>query len=188
MRVLLAMLILALAATSGAAPADARHCKKSSKRCALVGKVKKKRAGARWASFRPPVFQTRAPDSAAPSAPAPAPSDSGTQPPPPPPPPPPPTTDPHRLQVRADEFTLVRSQATVAAGDVTVEFTTIDAEDPHDLLIARADGTGTPYRFPELEPGKTATAVVAFTAGTYRLICTLPEHEARGMSATVAAD
>lgn len=171
-----------------AAPADgARRCK--GKRCQLVAVVKKKRAGARWASFKPPVFQTRAPDPAAPApAPAPAPGSPGGTPPPPPPPPPDPSTDPHRLQVRADEFSLVRSQPAVAVGDVTVEFTTVDAEDPHDLVIFRTDGSGSSVRFDELDPGQTATKVVAFSAGTYRLICSLPEHESRGMTATVVAE
>jgi uncharacterized cupredoxin-like copper-binding protein len=90
--------------------------------------------------------------------------------------------------VRADEFTLVRSQPAVAAGDVTVEFTTIDAEDPHDLVIYRTDGSGSPVKFDELDPGKTASKVVPFAKGTYRLICSLPEHESRGMSATVVAE
>jgi plastocyanin len=184
------LVILAFAVVT--APADgARRCK--GKRCHLVAVVKKKRAGARWASFRPPVFQTAAPAPGAPVSDPAAPSSPGgstgpSAPPPPPPPPPDPSTDPHRLQVRADEFTLVRSQPAVAVGDVIVEFTTVDAEDPHDLVIFRADGAGEPFRFDELGPGKTASAVVPFAAGTYRLICSLPEHESRGMTATIVAE
>jgi plastocyanin len=189
--VLVGVLTLGLAVPPPGEAGRAR-CAGAKKRCKLVGSVKRKGAGLPRAAARPvtaaqPMSPAPAPLSV-PIPPAPPGPGAVVAPPPPPPPPPPsPTADPRRLQVRADEFTLVRSQPTVAAGDVTVEFTTIDAEDPHDLAIFRTDGTGATFRFDELEPGRTATKVLRFGAGTYRLVCTLPQHEARGMSATVTA-
>jgi plastocyanin len=183
---LVAVLLAALLTAVAAAPADgARRCKH--RRCVVVGHAKAKRAGANWKRMPAPVFTPAAGGQTAPSGSGTTPA-PGSDAPPPPPPPPPPAADPHRLQVRADEFSLVRSQARVATGDVTVEFTTVDAEDPHDLAIFRTDGAGDTYRFDELGPGKSVAAVVEFKAGEYKLICTLPEHESRGMSATVVAE
>ncbi len=58
-------------------------------------------------------------------------------------------------------------------------------EDPHDLAI-RSPGRRVLKKLRVLLPGERATLTYRFTMrGSYRLICTLPEHEARGMRATV---
>ena len=67
---------------------------------------------------------------------------------------PPPDDNPHALQVVSGEFYLNLSKATVLSGPVRVEFNNAFAEDPHDLHLARQDGTGPSYAFGTLEGGR----------------------------------
>src|SRR5690242_21511746 len=48
--------------------------------------------------------------------------------------------------------TLFRSS--VLTGDVRVEFDNTRGEDPHDLHLAREDGTGDPFAFDVLDSGR----------------------------------
>jgi uncharacterized cupredoxin-like copper-binding protein len=73
----------------------------------------------------------------------------------------------------------------VLPGDVKVEFNNAFAEDPHDLLAERVDGTGASYAFDELGPGEVQSRTVALDAGKWRLRCTIPTHAERGMTATL---
>ena len=57
------------------------------------------------------------------------------------------------------------------------------AEDPHDLHLFRTDGTGASYSFGELQSGEVEAKTLKLNAGTWRLLCALPEHAERGMSA-----
>jgi hypothetical protein len=174
-----------LAAALGAA-ADARP-----RRHALRGHVRKgKRLGIRGAARKPaPAPASGGLPSQQPSARAPTPTPApGTT--APPPAPPLPGGSGRSLQARSgdddpDQLQLVLSVATVLAGDVRIEFNNSFAQDPHDLAVERADGTGARYSFGELDPGQVTTRTLALDAGRWRLFCTIPTHAERGMRATL---
>lgn len=115
-----------------------------------------------------------------------APAISHPAPSPAPVPAPPPATEPvvNHLQVPAREFSLSLSHSFLSAGSDVVELDNF-GEDAHNLRIERTDGTGSAVTFPTLEPGKVGRQSVALTPGSYHLYCTLPGHEAAGMSATL---
>ena len=106
--------------------------------------------------------------------------------PPPPPPPPPPPEDPRYLQVVARDsgstWALQPSRSALLSGSVSVEFNNRFAEDPHDLKL-RHDGTT--YAFPTVGSGDARTESHALAAGVWKLWCSLPGHEAKGMVAYV---
>jgi hypothetical protein len=89
------------------------------------------------------------------------------------------------VQVIGAEWRLTPSRSTVRAGTVHVEFNLMGAEDGHDLVLVRADGTGPLYRFDE-QASQTVTSR-DFNLGTGRwiLFCDLPGHEAKGMKASL---
>jgi hypothetical protein len=91
------------------------------------------------------------------------------------------------VQVRADEYSLTLSRSVVAAGLVTVEFNTVQAEDPHDLQLRSSLG-GVQALFGETAPELVPPPRQAFEipAGSYVLFCTLPGHEGLGMSANLS--
>ena len=94
-----------------------------------------------------------------------------------------PLSNPFAVQVLSGEFFLQLSKPEVHAGNVRVEFNNSTAEDPHDLHLFRTDGTGANYVFGELESGEVAAKTLKLNAGSWRLLCALPEHAERGMSA-----
>ena len=106
--------------------------------------------------------------------------------PPPPPPPPPPREDPRYLQVVARDsgsvWALQPSRSTLLSGSVSVEFNNRFAEDPHDLKL-RHDGTT--FAFPTVGSGDARTESHVLAAGSWKLWCSLPGHEAKGMVAYV---
>jgi plastocyanin len=72
---------------------------------------------------------------------------------------------------------------------VIVEFAN-EGEDPHNLQLAPVTGPGettgaAPDVFPTLPSGKLGTQTLTLTAGTWRLWCSLPGHEAAGMHTTL---
>ena len=62
------------------------------------------------------------------------------------------------------------------SGPVRVEFNNAFAEDPHDLHLARQDGTGPSYAFGTLEAGGIEAKTLNLSAGAWQLFCALPEH------------
>ena len=96
---------------------------------------------------------------------------------------PPPDDNPRALQVVSGEFYLNLSKGTVLSGPVRVEFNNAFAEDPHDLHLARQDGTGPSYAFGTLTAGGIEAKTLDLTAGAWQLFCALPEHASRGMTA-----
>jgi hypothetical protein len=92
----------------------------------------------------------------------------------------------HSVQVRAREYSLSLSRSVVAAGDVSVELQTVNAEDPHDLNVRDAKGAQRPL-FEETPAGLVPPPrqAFAFAPGDYVLFCSLPGHEALGMQATL---
>jgi plastocyanin len=94
-------------------------------------------------------------------------------------------SNPFAVQVRATEFALQLSKASVSAGDVRVEFNLSRAEDPHNLWLVREDGTGSPYSFDEQPSEAVVAKTLALTRGRWKLFCSLTGHEAAGMRATL---
>lgn len=91
---------------------------------------------------------------------------------------------PSRLQVSADEFTLVLSRSSIRAGTAVVELVNY-GEDDHDLALRRAAPGARTFRIRTVRPGTTGELDTRLPAGRYSLWCTLPQHRARGMSATL---
>ncbi len=90
---------------------------------------------------------------------------------------------PARVQVVADEFSYALSRQTVKAGPALIELANF-GEDEHDLRLRRVGGTRT-YRIGKVLPGERATLEAKLAPGTFRLWCSLGDHRARGMSATL---
>lgn len=95
----------------------------------------------------------------------------------------PPPKTPARLQVVADEFTLTLSRAKIRRGDAVVELANF-GEDDHDLALRRVGGTRT-FRVGIVHPGEVGQLDRSLRAGRYTLWCTLADHRARGMRATL---
>jgi uncharacterized cupredoxin-like copper-binding protein len=98
---------------------------------------------------------------------------------------PPPAPEPRplaRVQVIAREFSLTLSRSTVAAGPAAIELDNF-GQDPHDLRVERVDDPTTGFSFSLAKPRTVATMKVELGAGQWKLYCTLPGHEALGMSA-----
>jgi len=94
------------------------------------------------------------------------------------------------VQARTDDrapaqLRLLLSRTTVLPGQVKLEFNNVFAQDPHDLLVERVDGTGPAFAFDELEPEQVQSRTLTLDAGAWRLSCTIATHAARGMEATL---
>ena len=90
---------------------------------------------------------------------------------------------PARAQVSAGEFRLTLSRAAIHRGPAIIELVNY-GEDDHDLALRRAGGTRT-YRIALVHPGKTGELGTPLRAGRYAVWCTLADHRARGMRATL---
>lgn len=88
-----------------------------------------------------------------------------------------------RTQVAADEFSLNLSRSSIRSGPAIVELVNY-GEDDHDLALRRVGGTRT-YRIGVVRPGKTAELGSRLRPGLFTLWCTLADHRARGMRATL---
>jgi hypothetical protein len=108
----------------------------------------------------------------------------------PPAPTPPPVVEPPaprplaRVQVVAREFSLTLSRQSLPAGRAAVELVN-QGQDPHDLRVERADAPATGFSFDSARPRTVASRKLDLTAGDWKLYCTLPGHEALGMSARI---
>ena len=90
---------------------------------------------------------------------------------------------PARVQVSADEFSLALSRSKLRAGPAIVELVNY-GEDDHDLALRRVGGTRT-YRIGIVHPSGTGALETRLQPGRYRLWCTLGDHRAKGMAATL---
>jgi hypothetical protein len=90
---------------------------------------------------------------------------------------------PARVQVGADEFRYALSRQTISAGPAIVQLANY-GEDEHDLRLKRIGGTRV-YRIGTVAPGKIGELEARFLPGRFRLWCSLADHRARGMSATL---
>ncbi len=91
-----------------------------------------------------------------------------------------------RLSVKALEYSFTLSRPSVAAGEVIVELNN-QGEDPHNLNLQLANGGGPELNVPEAGSLKRTLERFTLPAGTYRLWCSIPEHEELGMKATLSA-
>ena len=61
-------------------------------------------------------------------------------------------------------------------------------EDPHNLNLREEGGEGAPHEIPETDSLQRNVSTFDLPAGNYRLWCSLPEHEERGMSTTLLVE
>jgi plastocyanin len=96
-----------------------------------------------------------------------------------------PPSVPH-VQVSAVEYHYTLSRASVPAGKVVFQF--VDkGEDEHNLNVDDAEGARE-AEFPDTPPKGVVNQTVVLKAGTYKLFCSLPGHEQKGMKATLTVE
>ena len=88
------------------------------------------------------------------------------------------------VQVTEKEFTLTLSRQSVRAGSASIELVNFGM-DNHDLVIKSAKAGAKPIRFKQLEPRGRTERTLRLTPGRYTLWCSLANHKARGMRATL---
>jgi plastocyanin len=164
---------MALSGTAAAAECRwERHTKRVVKRVRRHGKVRRVvRRRIVWSC----VPQAEAPPIAAPALAPPATSE------------PEPEPEANRVSARAAEYYFTLSRPKVKAGAVTVELNN-QGEDPHNLNLQREGDTGEPLQIPEADSLQRNVASFDLPAGKYRLWCSLPEHEEKGMSTTLTVE
>lgn len=94
------------------------------------------------------------------------------------------SVSPARVQVTADEYTLVLSRSAIKAGPAVIELVNL-GEDEHDLAIRRVGPGAVTRRIATVSPGSTGDLSRRLRAGRFVLWCTLADHRARGMRATL---
>lgn len=91
---------------------------------------------------------------------------------------------PSRLLVTAREYHLTLSKAKIGGGGAIVQLYDY-GEDPHNLLLQRVGG-GRVFDVGEVESGETGELRLRLKRrSTYRLWCSLADHAALGMEATL---
>jgi hypothetical protein len=93
---------------------------------------------------------------------------------------------PSRLLVAGTEYRIQLSRGAVRPGPALIQFVN-RGEDPHDLRIRRIGASSTPtVSIPEIRPGGLVQLDTRLSGGRYRLWCSLPGHEQRGMRAVMS--
>ena len=90
---------------------------------------------------------------------------------------------PTRLQAVADEFTLSLSRTTIRNRWLRIELVNF-GEDPHDLRFRRIGGAHT-FFIGQTLPGARRAKSFRLPYGRYRVWCSLADHRALGMRATL---
>jgi plastocyanin len=93
------------------------------------------------------------------------------------------TPPPARVQVVAQEFRYALSRQTIKAGHAIIELRNL-GEDAHDLRLRRIGGSRV-YALPLTQSGHTTDREFTLRPGTYRLYCSVANHRALGMQATL---
>jgi plastocyanin len=154
-----------------------RHSKRLVKHVKRHGRVKRVKRVKRWWTCDPgPAVP--APPTTPPPLPAPAPTNT------PPQEEPEPEGPVSNLGVKAVEWSYTLSRPEVSAGKVIVELNN-QGEDSHNLKLQREGSGDPPLAVPEATPDEHTTASFNLPVGTYRLYCSLFEHDERGMHATL---
>lgn len=172
-----ASLALSAPAASAEGCAWQRHSKPVVKQLRRHGRVRRvKRVKHWWACDAQPATTIPAPVLAPPALP------SG-------PAPPVEEEDPtlSHLSVKAVEWSYTLSRPEVAAGETIVELNN-EGEDGHNLWLQRQGSAEPPLAIPEAASEERTTARLNLEPGTYHLYCSLFEHEAKGMHATLVVD
>jgi hypothetical protein len=91
---------------------------------------------------------------------------------------------PARVQVAADEFRLVLSRSTVPAGLAIVGLVNF-GEDDHDLALKRRAAGARTWKVRTVRPGGFRERELNLAVGRYQLWCTIADHRALGMRATL---
>ena len=87
------------------------------------------------------------------------------------------------MQLVADEYSLVLSRTSVPNKRVRIELANF-GEDPHNLKIRRIGGMRT-FTIGETPPGEQSTKTFDLRPGRYQLWCSISDHRALGMRATL---
>jgi plastocyanin len=87
------------------------------------------------------------------------------------------------IQVTSVEYHYTLSKTTVPAGKVAFDFVN-DGQDEHNLNVFSSEGSLT-GSFPDTVSKGVRDQTIEMRPGTYTLFCSLPEHEAKGMKATL---
>jgi hypothetical protein len=90
---------------------------------------------------------------------------------------------PARVQVVAQEFRFALSRQSIRAGMTVIELRNA-GEDAHDLRMRRVGGTHV-YRWPVTQAGGVVDETMKLAPGRYVLWCSVADHRALGMSATL---
>ncbi|HSS41259.1 MAG TPA: hypothetical protein VLK37_01770 [Solirubrobacterales bacterium] len=164
---------LALSGTAVAAECRwEHHAKRVVKRVRRHGKVRRVvRRRVVWSC----VPQAEAPPISAPALAPPATSEPEAEP------------EANRVSVRSAEYYFTLSRPKVKAGEVTVELNN-QGEDPHNLNLRREGDSGEPLQIPEADSLQRNVASFDLPAGKYRLWCSLPEHEEKGMATSLLVE
>jgi hypothetical protein len=93
---------------------------------------------------------------------------------------------PRRVSIKADDatpeaFSFSLSRPYVVSGEITLELNN-QGQDAHNLNLRSEGSEGAPLEVGEAEPGERRVGHFALEPGTYRLWCSLPQHEEWGMS------
>jgi hypothetical protein len=147
-----------------------RHAKRVVKQVKRHGKTRRLVRVRRWWTCDPVIAPVVLPP---PFAPAPTPA-----------PEPEPESGPARLSVKALEFSFTLSRPSLPVGEAIVELDN-QGEDPHNLSLQLEGSEAPPLEVSEAGPLEHRTARFDLAAGTYRLWCSLPQHDEWGMNATL---
>jgi plastocyanin len=155
-----------------------RHAKRVVKHVRRHGRLRRVVRTRRWWTCDP----SQAADAVVPVAPAPPASPPLTQPEP----------EANVVGVTAEDavgdFGYTLSRPSTRSGRVRVELDN-QGEDPHNLNLERQGGGEEPvYELANALPGKQQSASFDLPPGTYRLWCSLLEHDAEGMHATLVVE
>jgi len=85
--------------------------------------------------------------------------------------------------VTALEYSFTLSRASVPAGKVIFEFVN-NGQDEHNLNVLPAEGPPA-GSFPDAQSKTVSDMQLEVRKGSYTLFCSLPEHEQKGMKATL---
>jgi plastocyanin len=182
---LLGALVLTLLSAVGAPSAAAadctwqRHSKRVVKHVRRHGRLRKVVRRKTWWTCEP-AGMLPASDPSPLSVPTLPPSEA-------PPAEPQPEPEANRLAVKSQEYYFVLSRSKVKAGELTVELNN-QGEDPHNLNIRREGDPGEPLQIPKTDSAQREVATFDLPPGTYRLWCSLPEHEEKGMHTTLVVE
>ena len=91
---------------------------------------------------------------------------------------------PVRVQVIAKEYSLTLSRTEVPSGKVIVQFVN-NGQDEHNLHTLEPTEGSEAAAFPNTKPNAHPELTLTLRPGSYTMFCSLPEHEAKGMKATL---